>query len=117
MARMVQCVKIGQLLPGLEQPPFPGELGERIHEHVSAQGYEMWHPYATMLINHYGLSLGNPQHRDYLMDQMEEFFFGQSVQPIEGWAAPGQAGAKGGGAPSAKGGAPAAKGGGAPRRK
>ncbi len=113
MARMVQCVKLGQLLPGLDKPPFPGELGERVLEHVSADAYSMWQQYSTLIINHQGLSLGNPSHRDFLMQQMEEFFFGndQGMVP-EGWVPPGQGGAKGGAAPPpAKGGAPA------PRKK
>ena len=37
--RMVQCVKLGRLAPVIERPPFPGELGLRIYEHVSAEGY------------------------------------------------------------------------------
>ncbi len=77
MARMVQCVKLGQLLPGLEELPFPGEFGQRLYESVSQEAYEMWQPYSTLIINHHGLSLGNPQHRDFLMEQMEEFFFGE----------------------------------------
>src|SRR5687768_10054851 len=105
MARMVQCVKTGRLLPGLDQPPFPGELGERIFEHISSEAYVMWQPHATMLINHNGLSLGNPQHRDFLVDQMEEFFFGESAAMPEGWIPEGeQAGGKGGApAPMGKG--------------
>jgi len=109
MARMVRCVKLGRFLPGLDQPPFPGELGERIYNNVSAQGYGLWPEYATMIINHNGLSLGNPQHRDYLHQQREEFFFGQDAQMPEGWIPENQAPAKGGGG---KGG-----GGAAPRRK
>ncbi len=111
MARIVECVKLGRRLPGLEEPPFPGELGERIYENVSAQAYEMWQQYSTLIINHHGLNLGNPHHRDFLMEQMEEFFFGegQDEMPDE-WIPPGQQ-SKGGVAP-AKGGAPAA-----PRKK
>ncbi len=30
MPRMVKCVKLGRELPGLDKPPFPGELGQRI---------------------------------------------------------------------------------------
>lgn len=100
MARMVQCVKLRQQLPGLNAPPFFGELGDRIYNHVSAQAYAMWQPYATMIINHNGLSLGKPQHRDFLMQQMEEFFFGDNTPVVEGWIPPGQQapakGAKGG---------------------
>jgi Fe-S cluster biosynthesis and repair protein YggX len=28
--RLVDCVKLGQRLPGLDAPPWPGELGRRI---------------------------------------------------------------------------------------
>jgi len=41
MARMVKCVKFGKELPGLETPPFKGELGARIYENVSQQGWEL----------------------------------------------------------------------------
>lgn len=109
MPRMIHCAKLGQELPGLEEPPFPGELGERIFNEISQAAYEQWQQYATLLINHNGLSLGNPQHRDWLMEQMEDFFFGQGAEAIEGWVPPGMGGK--GGAPAAKGGAPA------PRRK
>ena len=42
MARMVQCAKLGRLLPGLEKPPFPGELGQRIYEQVSEEAWRQW---------------------------------------------------------------------------
>ena len=32
--RMVKCVKLGQELPGLAAPPWPGEIGQRIFEQV-----------------------------------------------------------------------------------
>ncbi|HRJ45713.1 MAG TPA: oxidative damage protection protein, partial [Caldilineaceae bacterium] len=60
MARMVQCVKIGRELPGLERQPYGGALGKRIFENVSQQGWDMWMQYSVVLINHYGLSLGDP---------------------------------------------------------
>lgn len=105
--RIVNCVKLGRSLPGLAAPPFPGDLGQRIYDNVSAEAFDLWQPYATLLINHNGLSLANGSHRDYLMEQMEEFFFGDNAAMPEGWAPEDQPGAKGGGA----------KGGGAPRRK
>lgn len=101
MARMVQCVKLGQELPGLERPPYPGPLGQRIFENVSAQAWQMWMDYSVVVINHYGLSLGDPQAREFLEQQMEEFFFGLGAQMPEGWTPEGTPGAKG--APAAKG--------------
>jgi Fe-S cluster biosynthesis and repair protein YggX len=98
---MVQCVKLGRELPGLEEPPFPGELGLRIYEHVSAEGFELWQPHMTILINHYGLNPADPETRKILREQMEEFFFGEDARMPEGWVPP-TAGEKGGAAPARK---------------
>jgi Fe-S cluster biosynthesis and repair protein YggX len=97
MARTVKCVKLGQELPGLEKPPFPGELGDRIYENVSQQAWDMWLEHQVLLINHYGLVLADPQARQFLMEQLEEFFFGENARMPEGWTPPGTPGAKGGG--------------------
>jgi Fe-S cluster biosynthesis and repair protein YggX len=105
MARLVQCVKLGRELPGLDKPPFPGELGERIYENVSEEAYKMWLPHMTILINHYGLNPADPETRHILRDQMEEFFFGEDARMPEGWVPAGAGGAKGG----AKGAAPPAR--------
>ena len=107
MPRMVNCVKLRRELPGLEKPPFPGELGQRIYDHISAQAWSLWEAQRTLLINHYGLNLADPEARKILREQMEEFFFGPSPQMPEGWA-PEEAGA---------GPAPARKGGGGSARK
>lgn len=83
MARTVQCVKLGKELPGLEKPPFPGQLGERIYENVSAEGYELWKPHLTTIINHYGLNPADPETRAMLRNEMEAFFFGQQQTQTE----------------------------------
>jgi Fe-S cluster biosynthesis and repair protein YggX len=106
---MVQCEKLGRELPGLDTPPFPGELGQRIYEHISAEAWQMWQEQSRLVINHYGLNLADPDARQVLRQQMEEFLFGSRSQMPEGWVPEGQGG-KGGGAP-------ASKGGGAPARK
>ena len=106
MPRLVECNKLKRLLPGLDAPRYPGELGERIFNEISAQAYGMWQEYSTLIINHNGLSLGNPHHRDFLMDQMEQFFFGEDQDPLpQDWTPMGQP-TKGG----------ATKGGAAPRK-
>ena len=114
MVRMVQCAKLGRLLPGLEKPPFPDELGQRIYEHISAEAYRQWQGQLTIMINHYGLNLMDPATREMLNEQMEQFLFGEQPEMPEGWM-PGNE--KGGGAPGQKGGAPAPAKGGAPARK
>lgn len=76
MVRTVQCVKLGKELPGLEQPPFPGEQGERIYAHVSAEAYALWLPHMTTIINHFGLNPAEPETRRMLRTEMNDFFFG-----------------------------------------
>lgn len=88
MTRMVNCVKLGRELPGLDQPPFSGPLGERIFEHVSRQAWALWPAQSTVIINHYGLSLGDPNAQKIIMQQMEEFFFGADAKLPEGWSPP-----------------------------
>src|SRR5215470_2498075 len=106
MTRMVKCVKLGRELPGLEKPPFPGPLGQRIYEHISQQAYDMWPAQSTLIINHYGLNMADPEARKILREEMEDFFFGEDAAMPEGWT------------PEPAGGVPGGKGGGgAPRRK
>ncbi len=102
MPRMVMCVKLGRELPGLEAPPFPGPLGERIYENVSEEAYRLWTQHATIMINHYGLYPADPDTRKLLRKEMEEFFFGDDAQLPEGWVAPGAGRPAKGGAPRKK---------------
>ncbi len=123
MVRMVNCVKLGRELPGLEQPPFPGGLGQRIFENVSANGYALWQPHMTILINHYALNPADPETRRMLRREMEDFFFGENALVTENLSPPNASSSKGGApeaAPSKGGGAPEAapsKGGAAAPRK
>jgi Fe-S cluster biosynthesis and repair protein YggX len=110
MARMVTCVKLGRELPGLDKPPFPGELGQRIYDNVSKQAWDMWPAQSTLIINHYGLNMGDPEARKVLREQMEEFFFGAQPKMPEGWVPEAED-------EEAVGVGPSEKGGGAPSRK
>ena len=110
MPHIVKCAKIGRELPSLAKPPFPGPLGKRIFENISDQAWQMWQAQSTLLINHYGLNLADPQSQTFLMQQMEEFFFGVGAQMPEDWIPEGEGGQQGKGAPNAKGGP-------APRKK
>jgi Fe-S cluster biosynthesis and repair protein YggX len=83
---MVQCVKYGRELPGLARPPYPGELGERIFNEVSQIAWDAWMQHSVILINHYGLSLGDPRAREFLKEQMDQFFFSPGTEEMpEGW--------------------------------
>lgn len=99
MARTVFCHKLGRELPGLETAPFPGPLGERIYENISADAWDLWEDQSKLIINHYGLVLADPEARRFLREQMEEFFFGEDARMPEGWT---PTGSKGGAAPAKK---------------
>jgi len=102
MTRMVYCVKFGRELPGLDKPPVAGELGQRIYENVSADGWALWREQVVILINHYGLNMADRRAQEFLNEQMEEFFFGEGAQMPDDWVPQGQGG-KGAPAPSGKG--------------
>ncbi|MEZ5582296.1 MAG: oxidative damage protection protein [Candidatus Competibacteraceae bacterium] len=85
MTRMVNCVKLGSEAEGLDRPPYPGELGKRIYLNVSKAAWQQWLRHQTMLINEYRLTPIEPKARQFLEEQMEQFFFGEGSTPPEGY--------------------------------
>ncbi|MFW5451460.1 MAG: oxidative damage protection protein [Methylophagaceae bacterium] len=81
MAHIVQCVKLGKEAEGLDFPPYPGELGKKIYESVSKEGWQMWLGQQTMLINEYRLSLADPKSQQFLKEELDKFFFGEGSKP------------------------------------
>jgi len=88
MSRMVNCVLLKQEAPGLDRAPYPGDLGRRIFENVSKEGWAKWVAHQTMLINEYRLTPVEPKARKFLEGEMEKFFFGAGAQPPEGYVKP-----------------------------
>ncbi len=80
MARMVQCVKLNKEAEGLEYLPYPGELGQKVYDNVSQEGWKMWVGHQTMLLNEYRLSPVDPKARKFLEEEMEKFFFGEGSE-------------------------------------
>jgi Fe-S cluster biosynthesis and repair protein YggX len=71
----VMCARCGETRDGFEKPPFPGSLGARIVEGVCQRCWGDWLKQQTMLINHYGLNVMDPQARQFLTRNMEAFLF------------------------------------------
>ena len=88
MTRMVHCVKLGREAEGLDRPPYPGELGQRIFESVSKEAWQQWLKHQTMLINAYRLVAFEPKARQVLAGEMEKYFFGTGSKPPEGFVDP-----------------------------
>ena len=76
MGKQVNCVKLGQVLEGLDVAPVPGELGQRVLDNVSREAWEQWIVQQTMLINEHRLNLRDAEARKFLMSEMEKYFFG-----------------------------------------
>ena len=76
MTLTVNCVVLGQEAEGLDYQPYPGELGKRIFDNVSKEGWQRWVKHQTMLINEYRLTPVDPKARKFLVAEMEKFFFG-----------------------------------------
>ncbi|MCX7117617.1 MAG: oxidative damage protection protein [Legionellales bacterium] len=85
MSRSIFCMKLNHNAEGMDAPPFPGPLGERIFNHISKEGWSMWITHQTMLINEYRLSLMDPKSRDYLRNEMDKFFFGEGSEKPSGY--------------------------------
>jgi Fe-S cluster biosynthesis and repair protein YggX len=86
--RMVKCVKFGREMPGLDRPPWNGELGKRVFENVSKEAWKMWIEYSKMLMNEYRLNPLDPQSHKIMEEQMEQFFFGEGASLPEGYVPP-----------------------------
>ena len=90
MTRTVQCVKLGKQAEGLDRPPYPGELGQRIFDNVSKEAWQMWLRQQTILINEHRISPIDPEARKFLEKEMEQFFFGGGSSLPGGFVMPGK---------------------------
>jgi Fe-S cluster biosynthesis and repair protein YggX len=72
----VSCTRCKQTRPALTAAPFRNELGERIHREICQVCWGEWLRYQTMLINHYGLNVRDPDARKFLLENTEKFLFG-----------------------------------------
>jgi Fe-S cluster biosynthesis and repair protein YggX len=80
---VVQCLRLKSELPALDRPPFPGELGQRIFENISKLAWAQWREHSVLLINHHGLSLADPNARQFMTAEMEKFLFGDGGEMPE----------------------------------
>lgn len=77
MAGIVHCVVLKKDAEGLDEPPHPGELGERIYQNVSKEGWQQWLERLQMIINESGLNTADPASIEIIEKHMLGFFFGE----------------------------------------
>jgi Fe-S cluster biosynthesis and repair protein YggX len=71
----VTCTRCGQSREGFEKAPFPGAMGQRIVAEICKECWGQWLKQQTMLINHYGLNVMDPQARQFLTRNLDAFLF------------------------------------------
>ncbi len=71
----ISCSRCGQTRAGFERAPFPGPVGARVVAELCQSCWGDWLKQQTMLINHYGLNVMDPQARAFLTKNMQAFLF------------------------------------------
>ncbi len=67
-------------MEGLDESPFDSHpLGQRIYENVSKEAWQMWVDRMKMIMNEYRLNLGTREAQEFVLKQMEEYFFGEGA--------------------------------------
>ena len=77
MSRMVFCQVLKREAPALDTPPYPGELGDRIFESISTEGWKQWLDRLTIIINENKLNTADPGSMQVIEQQMVGFLFSE----------------------------------------
>ncbi len=85
MHKLVYCVKLKKEAEPLSEQPYPGVLGKRIVDAISAEAWGLWVAHQTMLINEHRLNMLDPDARSYLAREMEAFLFGDGSEKPAGY--------------------------------
>src|SRR4029450_9363134 len=98
---MVYCVKLQKEAPGIDEDDIQGEgalemiesiggpeLRQRIYENVSMEAWELWKGFLTMIMNEYRLNTMDPEVDPFILQQMEDFFFGEGAALPPGYVPP-----------------------------
>jgi Fe-S cluster biosynthesis and repair protein YggX len=84
MPHMVVCARYKQELEGLDEPPFDSDFGQKIYNQVSKKAWAEWLERQKMLLNEYRLQPWTREAQEFLIEQMQEYFFGEgSALPKE----------------------------------
>jgi len=79
-ARKVFCAKFQREMEGLDEVRFEGHpLGRKIYDNISKEAWKMWVEHMKMLMNEYRLNLGTTQAQEFLIQQMDSYFFGEGA--------------------------------------
>ena len=90
-AHKVFCVKFQREMEGMSEVPFEGHpLGQKIYDNVSKEAWKMWVEHMKMLVNEYRLNLSTNEAQEFLIKQMDDYFFGEGAALPAGYVPPQQ---------------------------
>ena len=87
MSRTVNCLKLKKELPGLDLPPYPGDMGTKIWQQISKEAWQNWMDVQTRLVNENRLNLADARARKYLKEQMQKYLFEDGDVEAQGYVA------------------------------
>ena len=92
MARMVLCRVLKREAPGLEEVPYPGDIGQRIFEEISHEGWRRLLEQLAVIMNDNHLSSADPASLSLIEQHMLGFLFneGGSGELPGGFTPPGR---------------------------
>lgn len=79
MSRIITCAKLQRELEGMPFKPFDNELGQRIYDEISMEAWKMWIEHSKMIVNEFRLDLTSPKAHEVLLEQCEQYFFGDAA--------------------------------------
>jgi Fe-S cluster biosynthesis and repair protein YggX len=87
MTRKVHCILLGRDVDGLEKPPYPGQIGQRIYDCVSREAWQQWLERSVMIINEYQLNSADLANQELIAKHLLGFLFneGEYGQAPEGF--------------------------------
>jgi Fe-S cluster biosynthesis and repair protein YggX len=87
--RTVNCRLLKKELPGLDRPPFKNELGKRIFEEVSKEGWQQWLKDSVRFINTYRVDLATSEGQKFMLKQCAIYFnYEEGDLAQTAWTAP-----------------------------
>jgi Fe-S cluster biosynthesis and repair protein YggX len=86
--RTVNCVKLGREAEGMPKPPIKGELGQRLFDTVSKEGWASWLEHSTMIINELRLDFNDPKAQKIWLAECEKYFYGEGSSLPEEYVPP-----------------------------
>src|SRR5260370_35373167 len=88
MARMVVGGRLEEEVEGMGGQAFDSVFGQEIYKNVSKKSWGEWVERQKMLLNEYRLQPWTREAQEFLVEQMNEFFFGEGGSLPKEYVAP-----------------------------